>query len=176
MLKKLFIGLAVLLAVFAIVASRQPSDFKISRSTTVNARPAKVFAQVNDFHKWQNWSPWDKMDPSMKKSFEGPAAGEGAVYSWTGNSKVGEGKMTILKSQAPSLVAIQLDFMKPMKATNLTEFSFAPEGKGTQVSWTMSGHNNFVSKAFSVFMDMDKMIGSEFEKGLAQMKAQAEAK
>lgn len=174
MLKKILIGLAVLIVLFAGFVSTRPADFKITRSTVIAASPAKVFAQVNDFHRWAAWSPWDKMDLSMKKTFEGPASGKGTMYSWAGNGKVGEGKMTLTESKAPELIQIQLDFLKPMKDTNQCEFSFKPEGKGTQVTWSMTGKHNFVSKAFCVFMDMDKMVGGDFEKGLEALKTVSE--
>ncbi|WP_035608954.1 SRPBCC family protein [Haloferula sp. BvORR071] len=175
MFRKILIGLAVVVAILIVVISMQPADFKIERSTTINAPAATVFAQVNDFHKWEVWSPWAKLDPNMKTTYEGPAAGPGAKYSWVGDSKVGEGRMTIVDSRAPELVKIKLEFLKPMAATNDTEFSFRPEGNRTKVTWTMSGKNGFMSKAFGLFMNMDKMVGGDFEKGLAQMKFAAEA-
>ena len=174
MVKKILIAVAVVISAFLVVVARQPSDFKISRTASIAASPARVFAQVNDFHRWANWSPWEKMDPDMKKTFEGPSAGPGAVSSWSGNSKVGEGKMTLLQSKAPELIQIQLDFLKLMKATNLVEFTFKREGHGTLATWSMSGKNNFMSKAFCLFMDMDKMVGGDFEKGLAALKSVAE--
>ncbi len=172
---KILIGLAVVLVVFGIVANMQPADFKVERSVVVSAPASIVFAQVNDFHKCGAWSPWEKMDPAMKRTFEGPAEGTGAVYSWVGNSKVGEGKMTLTQSKPTELIQIQLDFIKPMKATNQTEFTFTPEGAGTKVTWAMTGKKNFFAKAMCLFMNMDKMVGGDFEKGLAGIKAQAEA-
>lgn len=175
MFKKILIVFAFVLAVFIGVVSLQPSDFQISRSTTIAAAPTEVFSQVNDFHLWENWSPWAKLDPSMKTTFDGPAFGEGSAYSWAGNKQVGEGKMTLLESQASERILIQLDFLKPMQATNMTEFTFKPEGEGTTVTWTMSGKNNFVAKIFCLFMSMEKMVGPDFEKGLSQLKAVVEA-
>lgn len=175
MVKKILIGLAAILIAFAAFVSTRPADFKISRSTVVAAPPAKVFAQVNDFHLWTNWSPWEKMDSSMKKTFEGAALGQGSVYSWMGNNKVGEGRMTLTQSKPPELIQIQLDFLKPLKATNQCEFTFKPEGSGTQVTWTMTGSHGFIPKAFCFFIDMDKMVGGDFEKGLASLKAVVEA-
>ena len=134
-----------------------------------------MFAQVNDFHKWAAWSPWEKIDPNMKKTYEGSPAGNGAVYSWAGNKDVGEGRMTITDSKPGELVRIKLEFMKPWAATNATDFTFTPQGNQTGVKWTMSGDKNFMAKAFTLFMDMDKMIGNDFEKGLAQMKSVSEA-
>ncbi len=175
MLKKIAIGLAVVLAVILGLAAMQPDEFKITRSSTVNAPPAKVYALVNDFHLWEQWSPWEKKDPAMKRTFEGKASGEGAVYGWEGNSEVGSGKMTLETAKAPSQIKIKLEFLKPMQSVNSCEFEFAPEGKATKVTWTMSGPMHFISKVMCVFMNMDKMVGPDFEKGLAQMKAAAEA-
>lgn len=164
-------ALVLLLAVIAM----QPADFSIQRSTTVAAPPETVFGLVNDFHQWDKWSPWAKLDPAMVTTFEGEALGAGAIYTWKGNSAVGEGKMTILESRSPELVGIQLEFIAPMKATNTAEFSFKPEGAGTAVTWSMAGRNNFMGKAFGFFVDMDAMLGADFEKGLAAMKAAAES-
>jgi len=175
MFKKILIGLAVVLVVLAIVISMQPPDFRVERSATISAPPERVFAQVNDFHNWDAWSPWAKLDPDMKTTFEGPASGPGSKYSWVGNSKVGEGAMTILESRPQELVSIKLEFLKPFASTSTADFSFKPEGPGTKVTWVMTGKCNFMSKAFGLFMNMDKMVGGDFEKGLAQMKAAAEA-
>lgn len=178
MIKKAILGiLAVIVVVvvgFCVIVAMQPADYTISRSATVNAPPEKVFEQVNDFHKWENWSPWAKLDPNMKTSYSGPETGQGASYSWTGNNEVGEGKMTIAESRPNDHVKIDLQFIKPFQATNVTEFTLKPEGDKTNVTWTMSGHNNFAGKAFGLLMNMDKSIGGDFDKGLAQMKAAAE--
>jgi hypothetical protein len=175
MIKKILLGLIVLIAIFCTVVILQPSDFKITRSTTVNAPSATVFAQVNDFHKWEAWSPWAKMDPNCKFSYEGPAAGKGAIFRWDGNMDVGTGNMTITESRPSDLILIRLEFLKPMQGVNTTEFDFKPDGAQTNVTWTMTGKNNFVGKAFSLFMDCDKMVGGQFEKGLASLKSIAEA-
>ena len=174
MLIKIVFALVAVIAILAAVISMQPADFRISRSITVAAAPAVVFAQVNDFHKWEAWSPWAKLDSTMKTSFDGPASGEGASYSWSGDDKAGEGKMLITKSRPPELVLINLEFTRPMSATNLTEFTFKPQDQGTLVTWTMSGTNNFAAKAFHLVMDMEKLLGPDFEKGLAAMKVAAE--
>ena len=142
---------------------------------TISAPPSEVFEHVNDFHKWRAWSPWEKMDPGMKKSFEGPATGAGSKYAWAGNDQVGEGRMTIEKSEKPSKIDIKLEFLKPMESTSNTTFTFTPAGTGSKITWTMEGENNFVGKFFCLFMNMDKMIGGDFEKGLAAMKTAAEA-
>jgi len=176
MFKKILIVLVVALAAFAAYVATRPADFTITRSASMAASPAKVFGVVNDLHQWNDWSPWAKLDPDMKTVYEGPSKGVGAISSWTGNNKVGEGKMTLVKSEPNSLVSFQLEFLKPMKANNTVDFSFKPEGKGTLVTWTMSGKNSFVGKAFCAFMNMDKMVGGDFESGLANLKALVEAK
>jgi uncharacterized protein YndB with AHSA1/START domain len=173
--KKILIGLAAVVVVFAFVVALQPSDFRIVRSATIAAPPAAVFSQVNDFHKWEAWSPWAKMDPAAKNTFEGAQAGTGAIFGWAGNSKVGEGRMTLTESRPPDLIRIRLDFVRPFAGTNTAEFTFRPEGDQTVVTWSMAGKNNFVARAFCLFVNMDKMLGGEFEKGLAQMKVLAEA-
>ncbi len=169
MLKKIGIAVLVVLAALAVVITTRPGEFKIARSRNMAASPDVVYTYVSDFHKWQEWSPWEKLDPSMKKEFSGAASGTGAVYAWIGNDKVGEGRMTITESRPPESVTIRLEFLKPWTATNTTQFDFAPSGGGTKVTWSMSGHNNFVSKAFSLFMDMEKMIGPDFERGLESL-------
>ena len=178
MLKKILLGivvmLVVLIAVCLVLVMMQPAHYQVERSATINAPAPTVFALVNDFHKWDSWSPWAKMDPAMKQTFEGASAGTGAMYSWAGNSQVGEGRMTIIESRPSDLIRIKLEFIKPFAATNVTDFTFTPSGNSTNVKWTMSGENNFIGKAFSLFMNMDKMIGADFEKGLAQMKTVAE--
>jgi hypothetical protein len=175
MVRKILIGIAAIVVLFILLVSTRPSTFHIERSLAMSAPPQTAFAQVNDFHAWSAWSPWEKMDPQMKKTFDGASSGVGAVYAWTGNDKVGEGKMTIEKSTVPSLVGIKLEFFKPFAATNTATFTFAPASEGTKVTWAMDGENNFVGKAFSMFMDMDKMVGADFERGLASMKTLAES-
>jgi uncharacterized protein YndB with AHSA1/START domain len=178
MFKKVLLGVVavVLLVVVVLVVaiSLQPSEFSVSRTATMAAPPADAFEQVNDFHNWQAWSPWEMLDPAMQRTFEGPASGKGAVYSWVGNSEVGEGRMTIAESRPNELIRINLDFIAPFESTNTTEFTFKPEGDETVVVWTMSGQNNFMSKAFHLFMDVEAMVGGDFEKGLAAMKAKVE--
>lgn len=175
MIKKILLGLVVLLAIFAVVVAFQPAAFRVARSGRIAAPPAAVFSEVNDFHKWDAWSPWAKLDPAMKQTHEGAPAGKGAIYSWAGNSDVGEGRMTITESRPPELVRIQLDFIKPFAATNTTEFTFKPDGNGTTVDWVMTGEKNYISKAVCMFMDMDKMVGGDFEKGLAALKKVVES-
>jgi uncharacterized protein YndB with AHSA1/START domain len=175
MLKRSLIAVAALVVVLIGIIATQPSEFRVARTTTIAAPAPVVFAQVNDFHRWEAWNPWGKIDPAMKASHEGPPAGVGAAYAWSGNSEVGEGRMTVTESRPNELVRIRLDFLKPMAGTSTAEFTFRPEKDQTAVVWSMTGHNNFLAKAFCLFMNMDKMIGDQFEKGLAQMKAAAEA-
>ncbi len=174
MLNLIFIAIAVITVAFVIVVVTRPADFRVTRSTAVSAPAAVVFAQVNDLRQWKAWSPWEKMDPALKRTFEGPSAGTGASYSWAGNKKVGEGRMTIMASRPNDLIRIKLEFLKPFKATHTAEFAFKAEGNQTAVTWSMFGKNNFVAKAFHLFVDFDKMIGVDFEKGLGQMKSVAE--
>jgi hypothetical protein len=176
MLKKIVLGVAVLLIVFAIVVAFQPSAFRVERRATIAAPAAVVFGEVNDLRRWEGWSPWEKLDPAMKKTHQGPPAGKGAIYSWAGNSEVGEGRMTITDSQPNELVRIRLEFLKPFAATSTTDFTFKPEAGKTNVVWTMAGENNFVAKAMCMFMNMDKMVGGDFEKGLAALKSISESK
>lgn len=175
MLKFILMGLAVIVVVLAVVVAMQPAEFRVARSTTMSAPAPAVFAQVNDLHEWETWNPWQKKDPAMKLTFAGPSAGPGASYSWAGNNEVGEGRLTITETHPSDLVRIKLEFMKPFAATNTAEFTFKPEGDRTNVTWSMAGSNNFFAKAIHLVMNMDKMVGSEFEKGLADMKAAAEA-
>lgn len=175
MLTTILMVVAVIVVLFVIVVALQPADFRVTRTANISTSAPVVFALVNDLHEWEAWSPWEKMDPALKKTFEGPSAGTGARYSWAGNKKVGEGRMTITESRPGELIRIKLEFLKPFKATNTTEFSFKPRGDQTVVTWSMSGTNNFMGKAMRLFTDMDRMVGSQFETGLAQMKSVAEA-
>lgn len=174
MFKKILIGLLLIIGVFAIIVQLQPADFRIERSIIISGFPEPIFNQVNDFHKWEAWSPWAKLDPNAKNSYEGQPSGSGAIFKWAGNNEVGEGSMTIVESRPNELIKIKLEFLKPFKATNTAEFTFeddgAEEGRKTTVTWVMTGKNNFMAKAFGLFVDCDKMIGTMFEKGLAQMK------
>jgi hypothetical protein len=167
--------LVALVAVFVLIVAMQPADFSVQRSATMAAAPEKVFSQVNDFHNWEAWSPWAKIDPNSKTTFDGPSSGEGAIFKWAGNSEVGEGQMTITESKPNEVVKIKLEFIKPFEGTNQTEFVLAPAGSDTKVTWTMTGHNDFVSKAFCLLMDGKGMIAKDFDKGLANMKGVVEA-
>jgi len=176
MLKKILLALAALIAVVLIVAAFQPAEFQVSRSTLISAPPAALFAEVNELPRWKNWSPYEKLDPAMKRTFEGPAAGVGAVYAWDGNSQAGAGRMTVTESQPAAKVAIRLDFSKPLEGTSDVAFTFAPEGGQTRVTWAMTGHNGYIGKIFCLFMNMDKLVGGQFEEGLANLKSLAERK
>ena len=147
----------------------------VSRSAKISAPPEKVFPHVNDLQAWEAWSPWAKLDPNAKNSFEGAASGVGAAMSWDGNKKVGAGRMTISESKPCELIRTRLEFIKPFKAINTAEFTFKPDGNQTTVTWSMSGKNNFFFKVFSLFVDCDKLVAKDFEKGLAAMKSVAEA-
>jgi hypothetical protein len=167
-------ALAVIAVAFVAVVAMRPADFRVTRSAAMSVPAADAFAQVNDFHKWDAWSPWAKLDPNMKQIYDGAPAGTGAIYTWVGDNKVGEGTMTLTESKPTELIRIKLEFRRPFKATNASEFTFKPEGNQTVVTWSMSGRNNFMFKAMGLFMNMDKMLGGEFEKGLASMKAVVE--
>jgi uncharacterized protein YndB with AHSA1/START domain len=175
MLKKLLLAIVVVCAALTAVVATRPASYRVSRAQTIAAPASTVYAQVADFHQWEKWSPWAKLDPAMKTTFAGPVAAPGSSYAWAGNDKVGEGKMTIVAARPGEMVLIRLEFLKPFASTSSTAFTFASKGSGTETTWTMEGHNNFAGKAFSLFMNMDKMIGSDFEKGLAQLQAVSEA-
>lgn len=170
MLKKILIILAVLIVAFIIVVATRPDDFRVSRSATIPAPAAAVFEQVNDLHKFQNWSPWAKIDPACRYTYSGPDAGIGASYTWAGNQDVGAGRMTIIESRPNELVRFKLEFLKPFAATNTAELNFKPAGGGTEVTWSIYGKQSFMMKTFGLFMDFDKMTGTDFEKGLANLK------
>ena len=175
MLMKSLIGLVLLVVVFVGLVALRPSEFRVERSAVVSAPPAVVFAQVNDLHKWEAWSPWVKLDPAAKLSYDGSPAGPGAGFAWAGNHKVGEGRMTVTESRPSELIRIKLEFLKPFEGTSTAEFAFKADGDKTSVTWTMEGRNNFVAKAICMFMDMDKTAGGDFEKGLAQLKGVSES-
>lgn len=169
MAKKILLALLVIVAGLCTFILTRPATFHIERSATVAAPPEIVYARLDNFHRWPEWSPWEKLDPNMKRTYSGPESGPGASYAWTGNDKVGEGRMTIEEATPASKVAMKLEFIKPFPATNTATFVLVPEGNATKVTWAMDGKNNFMSKAFSVFMNMDKMVGTDFEKGLANL-------
>ena len=175
MIQIILIALAAIVLVFVAIVAIQPSEFRIARTATISAPAPAVFAQVNDFHKWEEWSPWEKVDPALKRTYEGAPAGTGAIYSWAGNNQIGEGRMTITESRPSDLIRIKLEFLKPFAATHTAEFTFKPEGDQTAVTWSMTGKNKFIAKGIGLLMNMDKMIGGQFERGLVQMKSVVEA-
>lgn len=173
MLLYILIGLAVLVALVLIIASTKPNTVRYERTTVINASPEKILPHITDFRKWKPWSPWERKDPSMQRDHSGAASGVGAKYHWLGNNKVGEGSMEILSADS-SGVKIDMRFIKPFKTECAASFQFTPQGNGTNVRWSMDGPNLFMGKVMSVFMNMDKMIGKDFEQGLAGLKAEAE--
>jgi len=173
MIKKILLGVVVIVALILIYAATKPATFNVQRSATINAPPAVIHGYLVDFHKWIAWSPWEKMDPNMKRTYEGPPAGKGAAYGWEGNSDVGQGRMEVT-NETPTQVDVRLDFITPMAMTSHVTFQLQPKDNATDVVWTMSGDNNYVSKVMQVFMSMDSMVGKDFEAGLADLKAVAE--
>ncbi len=167
------IVIAVLVAAFLIFAALRPDTFVVQRSAVINASPEKIAPLISDFHNWSSWSPYEKLDPAMKKSFSGAPSGQGAIYDWEGNSKVGKGRMEITMASA-SLVSIKMDFVKPMEGHDVIEFALEPKGQSTNVTWTMRGPNNYFAKVMGIFFNIDKIVGKDFESGLAQLKSVAE--
>ncbi len=175
MFKKILIGLVVVVVLFLGFVATRPSEFTLARSTTIAAPPDVVFAHINDFHEWNEWSPWDNVEgDDLKRTFTGPNSGVGATYHWEGKM-TGEGEMKITDSKPGEHVGIQLTFIKPFAAENTVDFELAKEGEGTKATWKMAGKNNFMSKLFGVFMSMDEMVGKDFDKGLADLKKHSEA-
>jgi uncharacterized protein YndB with AHSA1/START domain len=171
----LLVGLlAILVAALLIYAAIKPDAFRIERSGSINAPPERVFGLINDFHNWSAWSPWEKMDPGLKRTYSGAAGGKGAVYEWEGNKKVGKGRMEITEASPPSKVVIKLDFLKPFEAHNTAEFTMESLGNSTNVTWAMHGRQPYMIKVMSTFFSMDKMVGKDFETGLANLKNNAE--
>jgi hypothetical protein len=174
MLKKILAVAAVITAIFLAYVATRPGKYRVERSIVVAAPAERVYGLVANLQRWGEWSPWEKLDPAMKRDFAGTPAEPGATYHWAGNDKVGEGRMTITAAAAPSSVVYRLEFLKPWASVSTTEFRLAPEGAATRVSWAMNGEAGFTEKLFTVFMDMDAMIGKDFEQGLATLKGVAE--
>jgi hypothetical protein len=175
MLKKVLIGLVVVVALFLGFVQLRPAEFHIERSLAMNAPQSIPFGYINDFHKWASWSPWDKLDPNMKREFTGAESGTGAGYGWSGNDQVGSGKMLIAESLSPEQVKIDLHFLAPWEQQNRTTFSIRSSGAGSVVTWMMDGENDFMGKAAGLFMDIDQMVGKDFELGLQNLKRLSEA-
>jgi len=176
MLKKILGGLAVVLAVFLVIVATRPAHYHVERTVAIEAPAEVIYAELDDLRKWSAWSPWEKIDPNMKKTYEGPEHGVGASYTWQGNSDVGKGKMTVESAEPPRHVRYKLEFKEPMEGVAHADMKIEKIGdKANKLTWGMDGDNNFVGKLFGMFMDMDKMIGEQFEKGLSELKGVAEA-
>jgi hypothetical protein len=169
MLKKLLLAFAAVVLVFLGYVALQPPVGEVTRSALIAAPPAAVYPHVNDFHKWEAWSPWAKLDPDAKASYSGPASGVGAAFAWAGNSEVGKGKMTIVESHPNEHIKIKLDFEEPMASASIADFTFKPEGSGTRVTWQMQGERPFLARAMCILFRADAMVGAMFEKGLASL-------
>jgi hypothetical protein len=174
MLKKILVVLAAVVIVFIVIVATRPSEFRVERSVTINAPAAVIAAEIEDFRKWETWSPWEKMDPGMKRTYEGPASGVGAIYRWDGNEDIGAGSLAITESRPGEVIRMKIEFVRPFACTNDVEFAFKEEAGQTAVTWSMAGRNNFVGKCISLLCNMDKMIGDQYEKGLADLKSVVE--
>jgi uncharacterized protein YndB with AHSA1/START domain len=170
------IGVVAVLAVGGLLAfaASKPSAFRVQRATSIKAPPDRIFDLVNDLHRWTAWSPYERRDPAMQRTYGSVTAGTGATYAWAGDRNVGQGDMEITESTPPSRIVIRLHFIKPFEGRNVAEFTMAPRGDATEVTWAMHGPSTFVTKLMSVFIDLDRMIGTDFEAGLANLKALAE--
>lgn len=173
-LKKLALVFAVLLVAFLGYAASRPNTFRVERSASINARPERIYALINDFRNWQKWSPWERLDPTMSRTISGAARGKGAVYEWSGQGQVGAGRMEITGATPFRHISIQLDFIKPFEASSTVDFVLEKKGEATNVTWVMSGRNRFFEKVMTIFCDMDQMIGKDYETGLANLKSIAE--
>ena len=176
MLKKIFIGVAAFIGIFLIVAALQPNDFRVTRSITIAAEPAAIFPHINNPKLFHEWNPWAKIDPKAKETYEGPSEGVGSKMSWEGNNEVGKGGMTNIESRPNEFVKFDMEFIAPMAGRSIAEFTLYQKGSETVVTWSMYGPKNFIAKAFGLFMSCDDMIGGQFEKGLANLKAITESK
>ena len=174
MLKKILLVVVVLLAVFLVYAATRPGSLHVQRTTSINAPPERIFSLIDDFHNWGSWSPYEKRDPAMKRTYSGAPSGQGAVYEWDGNSNVGQGRMEITGVSRPSNVTIKLDFMKPIEGHDIAVFTLEPKGDTTNVTWSMDGPTPYIGKVMGVILNMDTMIGGDFETGLANLKGIAE--
>jgi uncharacterized protein YndB with AHSA1/START domain len=174
MLKIIGIIIIVAIAAILIFAAMQPDSFRVQRSATIKAPPEKVFAQINDFHRWEAWSPWEKIDPAVKRNYSGTESGKGAVYGWEGNNEIGQGRMEVIESTPSSKLLVKIEFIKPFAAINTVEFNLAQNGENTTVTQAMYGPSPFISKLMGLFFSMDKMVGGKYEEGLASLKTIAE--
>ena len=176
MLTTILIVIVAALIVIILMASRQPDNFHVERSATIDAAAERIFPLLEDFRRWPEWSPWEKLDPAMKKDFGGPETGVGSWMSWDGNKKAGQGRMEIIESEPTSRLRLKLDFIKPFKSNNVTTFVLAPRNGTTDVRWLMDGPATFPTKVMTVFTSMDKLVGKDFEEGLANLKRQTEGR
>jgi carbon monoxide dehydrogenase subunit G len=174
MLRKIALVVVLAIAVLLVFAATRPDTFRVERTARIDAPAEKIFPLIDDFHRWGAWSPYEKLDPGMKRSFGGAASGKGASYAWQGNGQAGAGRMEIVESAPSSKVAIQLDFIEPFEGHNMAEFTLQPQGSATQVTWAMHGPSPYVARLMGIFFNMDRMIGKDFEAGLANLKAATE--
>lgn len=174
MLKYILLIVALALVAVLITAAFRPDTFRVERAIQINAPADRIYPLIDDFHRWTAWSPWEKRDPALKRDYSGAASGKGAVYAWEGNKDVGQGRMEILEAVPPSRIVIKLDFLKPFEAHNTAEFSLQPVAGGTELRWAMQGPQPYLFKLMNLLFNMDKMVGKDFEAGLASIKAIAE--
>ena len=174
MIKTIALSIVVLLAALLIYAATKPDSFRVERRAAINAPPGKIFALINDFHQWESWSPWEKIDPALKRTYSGAASGKGAVYEWNGNKDIGQGRMEIVESSPSSKIVLNLDFVTPFEAHNFVEFSLSAEGDSTTVTQAMYGPSPYISKLMTIFFSMEKMVGDKYEEGLDNLKKLAE--
>ncbi|WP_374086487.1 SRPBCC family protein [Methylomicrobium lacus] len=174
MIESIVIAVVVLLAALLIYATTRPDTFRVERSATIKAPTEKIFPLINDFRQWETWSPWEKVDPAVKRSYSRAASGEGAIYEWNGNKDIGQGRMEIIESSPTSKVIIKIDFIKPFEAHNTIEFNLVTHGDSTIVTQAMYGPCPYISKLIGIFFSMDKMVGQKYEEGLANLKALSE--
>lgn len=170
MIQTIALIVAILLTALLIYAVTRPDTFRIQRSITISVPPEKIFPLINDFNRWRDWSPWETMDPALKRTYGGAPSGRGAIYEWSGNNQVGHGRMEITESAPSSRIVIKLDFFKPFEAHNAAEFTLDSHNSSTTVTWAMYGPQPFMAKIMSVFCMMDRMVGPQFESGLANLK------
>jgi uncharacterized protein YndB with AHSA1/START domain len=173
-LKIAAIAIGVAIAAVLVFAATRPDSFRVQRSATIKAPPEKIFPLINDFQKWQAWSPWEDIDPVLRRTYSGPPSGKGTAYAWAGNKDVGQGRMEIIEAAPPAKVVIKLDFLKPFEAHNIAEYTLEKQGDATQVTWAMHGPSSYLAKLMGIFFSMDRMVGTKFEEGLAKLKALAE--
>lgn len=174
MLKIIALVVVVLIVALLVFAATKPDIFRVQRSASINTTPEKIFPLINDFHRWSAWSPYEKLDPTMKRTYGGAANGKGAMYAWEGSGKAGIGRMEIAETSPASKITLNLDFVKPFEAHNIIDFTLEPTGDSTNVTWAMHGHSPYLAKVMHVFFDMDSMVGKDFETGLANLKALVE--